>query len=116
MITALVLNTFFLFMPLERPVLTVAQGYVESGHNVRARGKAGEKGAYQVKEEVWGKVPKSWRGQTRQNEEIVNVLLSENHDNLSKAVLRYNGKGKGARKYVAKVRQRALSIHILDIA
>lgn len=116
MITALILNTFFLFAPLDRPALTLAQGYTESGMNIKAVGKKGEKGAFQVIEKHWGKVPKTWKKQADQNQEIINELLDVCNGDIKKAVTKYNGKGKDARIYTAKVFKKAISIHILDIA
>ena len=116
MITALILNTFFLFAPLERPVLTVGQGYIESGHRTRAIGKAGERGAFQVRECIWGKVPRGWKKQADQAEDILNDLLTENHGCMNKAVTKYNGSGKKARIYQAKVFKKSIDIYLLDIA
>lgn len=116
MLTALILNTFFLLAPLQRPELVLAQGHIESGHNVKAIGKAKEKGAFQVKESDWGKVPRTWKKQADQNEGILDELLEARKGSMKRAVISYNGKGKKAKIYYAKVRKTAISIHILNIA
>jgi hypothetical protein len=84
--------------------------------NVSAKGKAGERGAFQVKPKDWGKVPKKWKDQADQNEKIIKELLEAKKGNFHKTVVAYNGKGKKADRYARKVFAKALSIHLLDIA
>ena len=118
MITALILNTFFLLTPLERPEIVVSQSFVEARHNVKAKGKAGEQGAFQVLPNEWGKVPKTWKKQADQNERIMNELIQENKGDIQKSISGYNSyknKKKG-KVYLAKVRKHAISVYILDVA
>jgi hypothetical protein len=93
---------------LERPHLTIAQGYVESNMNRKAKGKAGEKGAWQVIESDWGKVPKDLKGQAFQAERILNELIKSNNGDIMIAVVKYNGSCEAAYKYARKVRQRSI--------
>lgn len=102
---------------LQRPELTIAQGYVESGMKAKARGKAGELGAWQVIEKYYGKVPKKLHQQAKQAESILNELLTDNADDLEKALQFYNSRKntKAGKRYVAKVRQEAFRVCLLDI-
>lgn len=98
---------------LKRPALTIPQGIVESGLNTKARGKAGEKGAWQVREKYHGKVPKRLIDQGKQAEKILDELLKTTEGDMLKALSRYNGSGKAADRYAAKVRQRAFQYHFI---
>jgi len=100
---------------LERPHLTVAQGYIESNMNRRARGKAGEKGAFQVREKYWGKVPKDLKGQAFQSERIMNELLKNCGGDLFLAVAKYNGSGDASFRYARKVRQRSIESAVIRV-
>jgi hypothetical protein len=100
--------------PLKRPVLTEAIGRVESGMCCTARGKHGERGAWQVQPKLWGKVPRGLAAQARQHERILDELLRECGGSVSKAVERYNGTGPAARQYAGRVRRMAFTITLLD--
>lgn len=113
-ITAMLLASLSL-LELERPELTIEQGKIESNLNVRARGKAGEKGAWQVKEKHWGKVPKTFKGQALQAEDILNELLEASDNDLRTAIRKYNGSGKSAVRYANKVCKRTLERCILYV-
>ena len=93
---------------LERPELTIAQGILESNLNTKAIGRAGEKGAWQVREKYWGKVPKSFKGQADQAEDILKELLEANNGNLRVALRKYNGSGTKAHRYANQVCKRTL--------
>jgi hypothetical protein len=108
-ITALVLSAYF-----ANPLLMVSQGYVESNMNSMATGKAKEKGAFQVIEKHWGKVPRNIYLQAKQNESIIETLKRESNDNcIWTAIRKYNGQGKKAREYTWKVQKKAIQIAML---
>ena len=88
---ALILSAY-----VSNPFLTIAQGTVESGLNQFAVGKLNEKGAFQVRESIWGKTPKHFYGQAKQHEVILNMLVKETNGDIWKAVKRYNGQGRKA--------------------
>lgn len=90
---------------MKRPRLAAAQAIVESNGTPTARGKAGEKGTWQIIEREWGPVPKDIQGQARQYEEIMEELIKSSDGNLRKALGKYNGdrSGKYARKVLSKV-------------
>ena len=114
MLLTTILFSIFLGLPhLERPHYTMAQGYVESNLNKKAVGKAGEKGAWQVREKYWGKVPKSLIGQAKHSERITNELVKRNGGSLFIATVRYNGSGYQARRYAGKVLQKTFEIAVL---
>lgn len=100
---------------LKRPGLTIPIGQVESQLNPRARGRAGEKGAWQVIERWHGKVPKGLKRQARQHEQIMDGLIEENNGNINIAVMRYNSYKNHAagRIYLAKVRKRAIEYYFI---
>ena len=100
---------------LQRPHLTVTQGYIESNMNSKARGKCNEKGAWQVREKYWGKVPKTLKEQAHQAERILNELLVENHNNLHTAIVKYNGSGRKAVRYANEVRLKTIERCILKV-
>ena len=104
-------------VPLERPVLTIAQGQVESRLNPKAVGKAGERGAWQVMEKTWGKVPKKLDGQARQAERILQELISENKGDHFEALVKYNSyhNRKAGVKYACKVRKRAFELATIGV-
>lgn len=102
-------------MMMSRPELTIAQGMVESKMNHHARGRHGEKGAFQVIERHWGRVPRTLRGQQKQNERIVNELLKASGDNLHGALRRYNGAGEKAEQYARKVEAATINVAILGM-
>lgn len=105
-ITSLLLSLCLGIEPLKRPHLTEVQGYVESNMNSKAIGKVKEKGAWQVREKYWGKVPRKLIDQAKQAERILDELLKANNNNLHTSVMRYNGAGIKARSYANKIRKR----------
>jgi len=107
-IAALVLSAYF-----ANPLLVIAQGHVESNMNPYAIGRAKEKGAFQVIEKHWGKVPKSIYLQARQNERIIASLREESNGRIWTAVRKYNGKGKKSREYTWKVQRKVIQIAML---
>ena len=100
---------------LERPHLTVPQGYIESNMNSKARGRAGEKGAWQVIEKHWGKVPKDLLGQALQSERIMNELLQDSNGNLFVAMRKYNGTGVAAVRYAKTLRKRSFESALMRV-
>ena len=80
----------------------LAQAIVESLGDKNAIGAVGEKGAWQVKPEDWGKVPNTLQDQADQAELILESLVKETKS-LRKGIKRYNGSGKRAEKYMKKV-------------
>lgn len=97
----------------KRPKLSAAQAVVESDGNPRARGRAGEKGAWQVIEKYHGNAGITPVEQALKNEKLMDELL-ESYD-LDTAVRKYNG-GPGAlnkpvtKKYLAKVRREIFEV------
>ena len=100
---------------LQRPHLVIGQGLVESGMNQYAVGKDKDKGAFQVIEKYWGKVPKDMASQAKQNERIVDTLLAENDGDLFTAICRYNGSGEQAVRYAALVRQKTIELCLMEV-
>lgn len=114
MLLTTILFSIFLGLPhLERPNYTLTQGYVESKLNAKAVGKVNEKGAWQVREKYWGKVPKTLEKQAKQAERITNELLKENNGCLYMATIRYNGAGSAAMGYANKIRKKTIEAVIL---
>jgi hypothetical protein len=109
MVTLLMIMT----LGVSYPDVTLAQGFVESKMNIFAVGKAREQGAYQIREKYWGKVPRTFTGQTQQADRILMELLGSNHGDIWKAVERYNGRGKASRVYRAKVQRRTIEARLL---
>lgn len=106
----------FSALVLERPTLSYAQGMVESNLKVNAVGKAKEKGAWQVREKYWGKVPATIEEQALQNEKIMDELLNADND-IFEALIRYNAGSnrKAGLKYAKKVRKKALEVSLLEV-
>lgn len=100
--------------PLQRPILTEAIGRVESGMQPGARGKHGERGAFQIQARYWGKVPAELHAQALQHEWVLDELLRECGGRVEQAVERYNGRGAAARRYVGRVRREAICIALLE--
>ena len=100
---------------LKRPGLTIPQGMIESGLNKRARGKAGEVGAWQVLEKYHGKVPKGLAKQAAHHEQIMDTLIRSHKGSIPEAVMRYNSwrNIKAGNRYLAKVRKRALEYYFI---
>ena len=105
MLQMLVLSSF---------VLATAQGLVESRLNPWAVGKANERGAWQVIEKYHGKVPATLPEQFCHYAKIMDGLRSAHHTE-EKAIERYNGKGKKAKRYLALVQKKALEITLLGV-
>ena len=57
--------------------------------NPLAVGRAKEKGAFQIREKFWGKVPVGTYDQALQNERVLNVLVKEKKS-LIAAIAAYN--------------------------
>lgn len=95
--------------------LVEAQALTESGRNMYAVGKAGEKGCWQVLEKYWGKTPNNFHGQFIQHTKIMDDLLCTKKGDISATVMAYNGKGKRAKRYLAKVRLKAIELKILGV-
>lgn len=82
----------------------------ESGFDIRARGRAGEIGAYQVRPQFWGEPGETFEDQTKKAGRILNGLLTEANGNLAVALERYNGRGQRAKAYAAAVLSLAAGI------
>lgn len=114
LIHILIANLFLCSVTLERPHLTLAQGYVESRFNKNAVGARGEKGGWQVNERIWGKVPKQLHKQAEQAEKILNDLIDNTDaDTLYSGLCRYGGSSVKPCAYADKVRLKALELAIL---
>lgn len=74
----------------KRPELMAAIAMQESDGTPWAKGKAGEKGAWQVIEKDWGKVSSNPNEQAKQAERILDELL-EASGSTRKALSMYNG-------------------------
>jgi hypothetical protein len=107
-VTALVLSAYLAF-----PLITIATGVVESDMNPLAVGRAMEKGAFQVIERHWGKVPKDLWRQAKQHNSILGSLVAGSGGDVWKAVERYNGSGPMARIYVKKVQKQVIELALL---
>lgn len=91
------------------PRVMAAMAWRESRFKLKARGRLGEVGMFQVRPEVWGHPGRTLVSQTRKTQEVLSVLMEE-HGNLSRAVMRYNGVGPDAKRYRDEVMQVARSI------
>jgi hypothetical protein len=98
---------------LAHPEITISQGMTESKLNQYAGGRNHDKGAFQVIEKYWGKVPDDLRGQVLQNERIMEELLKVTGGDLHAALRKYNGKGRAAKRYADRVIHGALRFSIL---
>ena len=84
------------------PYTLTAIAKVESDFRPNIRGDHGKSyGLYQIQERHWGYVPRTIEGQTRVAERIVGSLVDEH--GYSRAIERYNGSGKDAKRYRHKV-------------
>lgn len=99
---------------LSSPTITIAQSIIESGANPNAIGKYGEKGAMQVIEKDWGKVPKHYGKQLQQGDKIRESLIKE-YSSPRIGLKRYNGIGRAADKYASKVITKALELTLLGV-
>jgi hypothetical protein len=95
------------------PQVSMAIGHVESGLKTTAVGRAGERGAFQVMSRHWGRVPKTLRGQMLQHNRILCELNRECGGDLPRAIARYNGKGRKARRYLGRVTHEVLERELL---
>jgi len=100
---------------LKRPLLTIPIGQIESELDSKARGRCGEKGAWQVIERWHGKVPRGLSRQARQHERILDGLIAEHKGDICTAVMRYNSykNKKAGRAYLAKVRKRVFEYYFI---
>lgn len=116
-LTMLIISMVISPYQLQRPPLTKAMGLVESGLNPFAIGDRGKsKGAYQVQERYWGRVPRDFYRQTIQTERILTQLVKQNKNNYYKAIQRYNGYSFKTVCYANKVRQKAIEVHLLEVS
>lgn len=83
------------------PRLYAAVAKVEADYRPQIIGKAGEKGMFQILEKFHGKVPDDLTGQLRKAESILEPLIKKH--GLRKGISRYNGKGRKAQLYAAKI-------------
>ena len=82
----------------------------ESNFNLRAVGKSGEVGAFQVLPHVWGHPGRTWGSQSKASERILQKLVSKADGKLLPAVRRYNGSGPMAVRYGHHIMKLAYSI------
>lgn len=94
----------------EHPRVLTAIAAKESGFNLRARGSAGEVGAFQIIPRYHGHPGNSWESQTDAAERLLKDLVSDSGGRLEVAVRRYNGAGPKAVKYARHVMEMARSI------
>lgn len=99
-------------MATKRPHLVAAQAIVESNGNTKARGKAGERGAWQVIERYHGHAGNTALQQALKHERIMDDLLRETNGDVKKSVRMYNGSltNKATERYLTKVTHEALQI------
>lgn len=109
------ISTLLLMSILAFPQVSLSIGTIESGMKTTAVGKAGEKGAFQVREKYWGKVPKKLKGQMKQHNDILLELMEANNHDINKAIKSYNGTGKQAKRYLCKVVKLTLQREILGV-
>lgn len=64
-----------------------------------------DKGAYQVREKEWGKVPQTISSQTKQAEKVLLEKMADARGSLDEATVRYNGFNEKARKYGRDVKR-----------
>lgn len=94
----------------DHPRVLTAIAAKESGFNIRARGKSGEVGAFQIIPRLHGHPGNSWESQTDAAERLLNELISDSGGRLDVAVRKYNGAGPKAIKYARHVMSMAMSI------
>jgi hypothetical protein len=70
--------------------------------------KGKSKGAFQVQERHWGKVPKTMKGQMEQHDKILVELLESVGE--TKGIMAYNGSGYKAKRYYKKVRKQSFEL------
>lgn len=88
--------------------LLAAIAATESNGNPKARGKKGERGAFQVMPKYWGKVPRRPEHQARQADTILAELLRESGGDVREALGRYNGDRSG--RYAERVLEKLVLI------
>lgn len=94
----------------DHPRVLAAIAAKESNFNLRARGRSGEVGAYQIIPRDWGHPGYTWHSQTKAAERILNELTESTAGKLLPAVSRYNGSGPRAAAYGKHVMAMAMSI------
>lgn len=82
----------------KRPALMAAIALQESDGTPWARGKSGEKGAFQVMEKNWGLVSQNPVDQAMQAEKILDELLEASKGDVRKALSMYNGGSRPPKK------------------
>lgn len=82
----------------KRPTLMAAIALQESDGTPWAKGKAGEKGAFQVMEKDWGLVSQNPVDQAMQAEKILDELLEASKGDVRKALSMYNGGSRPPKK------------------
>lgn len=92
-----------LLSTLENGKVLAAIAAKESGFNVRAKGKVGEIGAYQVRPQFWGHPGETFKSQTEKTNQILEELLSTCNGNLESALEKYNGRGEKSKRYASSV-------------
>jgi hypothetical protein len=109
------ITTLLLMAHLTFPVLSIGMGSVESNLNPLVNGDRGQsKGMFQIQPKHHGAVPTSIKGQMEKHDAILVELMEACGQDVMRAVGRYNGKGRKAKIYTVKVRQRALEIALLE--
>lgn len=95
----------------KRPALMAAVAVIESNGNPKAVGDGGDsKGAFQVQEKHWGKVPKDAASQALQAERILESLVASNaRRSLRYGLTRYNG-GSNPPRAAKRYAQRVISL------
>lgn len=84
------------------PYTLAAIAKVESDYKPQVRGDNGKSyGLYQIQAKHWGYVPNTVEGQTRKAERILDTLIEDY--GFTRAIERYNGSGKCARRYRERV-------------
>jgi hypothetical protein len=86
------------------PYVLAAIAKVESDYRPLIKGDNGESyGLYQIQQRHFGVVPETLEGQSKLCERIIDGLLKQHNGDLTKAIRHYNGSGRQARIYQAKV-------------
>ena len=88
---------------LENGKVLAAIAAMESRFDIKAEGRVGEIGAYQVRPEFWGYPGDNFKDQTEQANSILEELLRASNGDLESALGKYNGRGPKSRVYAAAV-------------
>jgi len=99
-----------LLCALENGKVLAAIAAKESGFDVRALGRVGEVGAYQVLPKYWGDPGNNFSSQTEKADKILQELLDASNGDLAAALERYNGTGLKAKAYASSVLSLAAKI------